>query len=136
MAFDLPGVTTALGMASLLGAAAVHLYLLGTETGLPGYLTAYFVVLSAGWIFAAVMMALGRFADRGWLLAGLVSAVFLVGYVLSRLTGLPGLPAVKYRWDFTPGTVALLCAALFLAVWVSVLLGINVAHPRKRDWHD
>lgn len=136
LAFNLPKVTTALGILLMLGIAAVHLYLIGTAGHLPGYLVGYFTVLGAGCLVAAVMMAIGRFARRGRLLGSLASTVFLVVYLVTRFTGLPMLPEVKNWWDFTPGTIALGCAALFLATHVSVLLGINIAHPQKRDWYD
>ncbi|WP_040833941.1 hypothetical protein [Nocardia brevicatena] len=136
LAFNLPKVTTALGILLLLGIAAVHLYLIGTTPRLPAYLAGYFAVLGAGCLIAAVTMTAGRFARRGRLVGSLVSTVFLVVYLLARFTGLPMLPEVENWWDFTPGTIAIGCAALFLATHVSVLLGINVAHPQKRDWHD
>ncbi len=136
VAFNVPRFTTAVGVVLLLGTAAVHLYLIGAARNLPVYLVVYFAVLGAACVVAAAMMITGRFAERGWVLASLVSAVFLVVYVVTRFTGLPKLPEVKNWWDFVPGTVALGCAVLFLTVHASVSLGINVAHPRKRDWHD
>jgi hypothetical protein len=136
MAFDLPQLTTTLGVLSLLGTAAVHLYLLGATASLPAYLAAYFAALALVCIASAAMMVLGRFARRGWLLGSLVSVVFLVVYILTRFTGLPEAPGVKGWWDFPSGTTAIGCAVLFVAVHASVLLGINVAHPQKRDWHD
>lgn len=133
--FNVPRVITALGILLLLGIAAVHVYLIGTRR-LPVYLAGYFAVLGAVCLIAAAMMTAGRFARPGRRLGSLVATVFLLVYLLTRFTGLPMRPEVKNWWDFTPGTIALGCAALFLATHVSVLLGINIAHPQKRDWHD
>ena len=47
---------------------------------------------------------------------------------------MPGLVAVTGWWDFAPGTFALAFAGAFLALHVSVLLGINVAYPQQQGW--
>lgn len=136
VAFNLPKLTTAIGVGLLLGTAAVHIYLLGAVESLPAYLAGYFVVLALVCVLGAGMMLAGRFARRGWLLGTVVSVVFLVAYIVTRFTGLPMAPEGNRWWDFPPGTVAIGCAVLFVAVHASVLLGINVAHPQKRVWHD
>ncbi len=136
VAFDLPKLTTGIGVGLLLGMAAVHIYLLGVTGSLPAYVAGYFVVLALVSILGAGMMLAGRFARRGWLLGSVVSVVFLVVYIVTRFAGVPMAPEVNRWWDFAPGTVAIGCAVLFVAVHISVLLGINVAHPRKRVWHD
>ncbi|EUA54741.1 putative membrane protein [Mycobacterium xenopi 4042] len=40
------------------------------------------------------------------------------------------------RWDFAPATFAFAFAGAFVAVHMSVLLGINVAYPQRQGWHD
>jgi hypothetical protein len=49
---------------------------------------------------------------------------------------LPGLVALTGRWDVAPGSWAGACALGFIAVHMSVLLGINVAYPQRQNWHD
>jgi hypothetical protein len=44
--------------------------------------------------------------------------------------------AVTGRWDFAPGSLAGACALGFVAVHMSVLLGINVAYPQRQPWFD
>jgi ABC-type proline/glycine betaine transport system permease subunit len=57
-------------------------------------------------------------------------------YLASRTPSLPRLVGVTGRWDFAPGTLGLACAAAFIALHASVLLGINIAFGQRRDWHD
>lgn len=138
-AFNVPRLTTAAGVVLLVGIAAVRLYLLLGDVVLPGYLVAYFALLVAAALLASVGMVLARRpapAKLGWALGSLVSTVSILGYVLSRTVGLPGLPRLVGRWDYPLGSFAMTLAALFLALHVSVLTGMNVAMPQRRDWHD
>jgi hypothetical protein len=141
-AFNGPRVTTASGVVLLLGIAAIRLYWLTggfPVAGYPAYLAAYFALLAAAALLAAVGMVLGRrpgLVRFGWTLGSLVSAVSLVMYLLSRTTGLPGVPRLVQRWDYPLGTFAMVCAALFMALHFSVLTGMNVAYPQRRQWHD
>ena len=57
-------------------------------------------------------------------------------YLASRAVTLPGLVALTGRWDFAPGTFAGALALGFVAVHMSVLLGINVAYPQRQQWSD
>lgn len=139
LAVDLPKTTTAAGVLSMLGLAGVHLYLLLREDRLPLHLRIGFGLLIAACLVAAGLMVCGAFprlVRAGWALGGLVSVVFLVVYVISRLAGLPGLPEVKGWWDSAPGTVAGACALLLPALLAARGLGITVAYPQKRHWHD
>ena len=72
----------------------------------------------------------------GWYFGSLVSLAFLVIYPVSRPVSLPGLEALTGRWDFAPGTFAMTFAAGFIAVHTTVLSGINVAYPHRRQWYD
>jgi hypothetical protein len=66
----------------------------------------------------------------------LVSVIFLGLYLASRPMSLPGLVALTGRWDVAPGSWAGACALGFVAVHMSVLLGINVAYAQRQNWHD
>ncbi|MGH3541398.1 MAG: oxidoreductase [Mycobacterium sp.] len=139
VAFDLPRTVTALGGVLLLGIVVTHLYVLTRETALPVYFIVYAVVLIVGCLLAAGAMWLGlnpRVPQLGWLLGDLVSVIFLGLYLASRAANLPGLVALTGRWDIAPGTWALACSAGFIAVHMSVLLGINVAYRQHQNWRD
>jgi hypothetical protein len=160
--FNVPRLTTALGLVPLLGIAAIRLYWLAGGFLLPAYpayLAAYFALLVAAALLAAVGMVLGRrpglvrtgwarlgwvqmewaqmeWAPIGWTLGSLVSASSIAMYLASRTMGLPGLPQLVGRWDYPLGTFAMALAALFVALHFSVLTGMNIAYPHRRQWHD
>lgn len=139
VAFDLPRTVTGLGASLLMGLAAVHVYVLATGPGLPVYFLVYAAVLIAACLSAAGAMMLAfkpRVPQLGWYFGSLVCTVFLLIYLGSRVAGLPGLVGLTGRWDLAPGTLAMAFAAGFIAVHTTVLSGINVAYPRRRNWHD
>lgn len=139
VAFNLPRAVTALGSLLLLGIVATHLYVLDREAGMPAYFLVYAVVLMAGCVLAAAAMWLAvnpRVPQLGWLLGDLMSVVFLALYLASRPVSLPGLVALTGRWDVAPGSFAGAFALGFVAVHMSVLLGINVAYPQRQNWRD
>jgi hypothetical protein len=139
VAFNVPRTVTALGGLLLLGIVVTHLYVLTTESALPVYFVVYAAVLIAGCLAAAAAMLLAlnpRVPQLGWLLGDLVSVVFLGLYLASRAASLPGLVALTGRWDVAPGSLAGAFALGFMAVHMSVLLGINVAYPQRQNWRD
>lgn len=139
VAFNVPRAVTALGGVLLLGIVVAHLYVLTRETALPLYFVVYAVLLIAGCLLAAGAMWLAvnpLVPQLGWLLGDLVSVIFLGLYLASRPMSLPGLVALTGRWDVAPGSWAGACALGFIAVHMSVLLGINVAYPQRQNWHD
>jgi hypothetical protein len=139
VAFNVPRTVTALGGLLLLGIVVTHLYVLTTESALPVYFVVYAAVLIAGCLAAAAAMWLAlnpRVPQLGWLLGDLVSVVFLGLYLASRAASLPGLVALTGRWDVAPGSLAGAFALGFIAVHMSVLLGINVAYPQRQNWRD
>nr|WP_232070265.1 oxidoreductase [Mycobacterium noviomagense] len=139
VAFNVPRTVTALGGGLLLGIVVAHLYVLARETALPVYFVVYATLLIAGCVLAAGTMWLAvnpRIPQLGWLLGDLVSVVFLGLYLGSRPVALPGLVALTGRWDVAPGSFAGAFALGFIAVHMSVLLGINVAYPQRQNWHD
>jgi hypothetical protein len=139
VAFDLPRTVTALGGLLLLGIVVAHLYVLTTESPLPVYFVVYAAVVIVGCLAAAGAMWLTlnpRVPQLGWLLGDLVSVVFLGLYLASRAASLPGLIALTGRWDVAPGSFAGAFALGFIAVHMSVLLGINVAYPQRQNWRD
>ncbi|OBF87263.1 oxidoreductase [Mycobacterium sp. 852002-51163_SCH5372311] len=139
VAFDLPRVVTGLGAVLLLGIATAHGYILASEPLLPGYFVAYAIFMIAGCLAVAGTIVFGRnpgVAQAGWYFGDLLSVVFLGVAVGTRIVSLSGLAALTGRWDFVPVTFALAFAAAFIAVHGSVLVGINVAYPRRQQWSD
>lgn len=137
VAFDLPRLTTGVGVALLAGLAAVQLYLIFGDFGYPGGLTVYHGVLVAGSVAAAVAMVCGprvAVAQGGWLLGDLVGVVFVVVYLISRIAGLPGAPYLSGWWDFPAGTFGLAFALAFLGVHSLVIVKVLIARPQTRDW--
>lgn len=138
VAFNLPRTVTMLGAGLLIGIAATHVYVL-TRQPLPMYFVVYTAILVACCLLTAASLWLGRnprVPQLGWLFGDLVSVVFLGLYLFSRPAALPGLVAVTGRWDFAPGSLAGAFALGFLAVHMTVLLGINVAYPQRQQWTD
>jgi hypothetical protein len=139
VAFNLPRTVSALGAGLLIGIAVVHVYVLTTRPALPMYFLVYTAILVACCLLTAVSLWLGRnphVPQLGWFFGDLVSVVFLGLYLFSRPAALPGLVAVTGRWDFAPGSLAGAFALGFLAVHMTVLLGINVAYPQRQQWFD
>ena len=54
----------------------------------------------------------------GWVLGVLVAGGALIGYVLSRTVGLPGLPAEPENWLEPMGVASLIAEGLFVVVFV------------------
>ena len=139
VAFNVPRAVSLLGTGLLIGIAAVHLYVLTSQPALPTYFVVYVAILEACCLLTATSLWLGRnprVPQLGWFFGDLVSVVFLGLYLASRAATLPGLVALTGRWDFAPGTLAAALALGFVAVHMSVLLGINVAYPQRQQWTD
>ena len=130
-----PRPITALGAGLLSGIAAVHVYVLATRPALSAIFAGYTGLIAACCLLAAASLGFAvnpRIPQRGWFFGDGVSIVYLGIYLATRPTPLPGLVAVTGRWDFAPGTLAGALALGFVAVHMSVLLGINVAYPQRR----
>jgi hypothetical protein len=139
VAFNLPRAVTALGAGLLSGIAAVHVYVLATRPALSAIFAVYTGLVVASCLLTAVALGFAvnpRIPQWGWFVGDGVSVAYLAVYLATRPVPLPGLVAVTGRWDFAPGTLAGALALGFVAVHVSVLLGINVAYPRRQQWSD
>lgn len=139
VAFNLPRTVTMLGAALLAGIVVLHVYVLATRPALPMYFLIYVAILGACCLLTAAFLWLGRnplVPQIGWFIGDLITTVFLALYLTSREVTLSGLVAVTGRWDFAPGSMAGALALGFIAVHMSVLLGINVAYPQRQPWFD
>ncbi|SPM28359.1 hypothetical protein MTAB308_1845, partial [Mycobacterium terramassiliense] len=141
VAFDLPRVVTGLGAALLAGIVATHAYLMysmATRDALPGVFVVYAAAMIAVCLLAGGMV-FGRnpaVAQAGWYFGSALSVVVTGVDVATRIASLPGLTAVTGRWDVAPATFALAFAGAFIGLHATVLLGINVAYPRRQLWED
>jgi hypothetical protein len=139
VAFNAPRMVSVLGSALLTGIVVAHGYVLSSQPMLPTYFAVYVAILTACCLLTASFLWLGRnprVPQLGWVFGDLISVVFLGVYLATRAAPLPGLVAVTGRWDFAPGTFAAAFALGFVAVHMSVLLGINVAYPQRQQWTD
>lgn len=138
VAFAGPRTTTGVGSAlvAVVGAAQVALLVTGRH---PAYLDVWFGVAGALALLSLVAMVGARsraVARLGWSGGSLVCAASIGLYVASRTAGLPGLDGAVGRWDHPGATAVLGLAALFLLLHTSLLLGVTVAVPERRRWHD
>lgn len=139
VAFNLPRLVTTLGAALLTGIAGVHICVVISRPALPTYFAVYTAAVIGCCLLTAAALWLARnprVPQAAWLFGDLFSVVFLCLYLVSRAVTLPGLVAATGRWDFAPGTFAGAFALGFIAVHMSVLLGINVAYPQRQHWSD
>ncbi|TSE00964.1 oxidoreductase [Skermania sp. ID1734] len=136
VALNLPKVITLVGAGLLLGLAGVHIYILVSESALPTWAFAATVAFIVICFVAAVMLTLRPVVWAGWALGVIASIAFVVFYVVSRLAGLPGMPEARTWWDYSPGSLAGACALMYLGLSASIPLGIVIAYPQKRAWHD
>lgn len=138
LAFDLPRLTTAGALLAVGGIAAIRVYHLVVGYAPTALMGSYFALSAAAAVVAAGCMVVKqvRVVGLGWMLGGLVSVATIIGYVLSRTVGGAGLPQLVGWWNYPVGTLLLVLAAAFLALHVSVLTGVNVAFPTRREWHD
>ncbi|SON61843.1 hypothetical protein MSIMFI_03362 [Mycobacterium simulans] len=138
VAFNLPRAVTAAGGLLLVGLVVAHLYVWATATAVPAYFAGYCALLITSCLLAIVAMGAGFnpvLPQRGWQLGTMVGVVFLGLYLASRAASMPGLADLTGSWDLAPGTFAAACAVGFIGLHMSIVLGINVAYPRRRNWY-
>jgi len=101
---------------ALLGSGLIHFYLARVASSAVPYLGVLFVAAGIGAIVAAIGIVLNR-VGWGWLLGLAIAGLTLLGYVLSRTVGLPGLPAIPSAWFDPLGVASLVCEALFIILF-------------------
>ena len=138
VAFAGPRTTTGLGVSLLVAVAAPQVSLLATAD-YPAWLDAWFVLAGVLVLVAAAALTAARsrlVAGLGWGVGSLVCATSIGLWIASRTAGLPGVAGTVGRWDHPGGTAVLGLAAAFLLLHASLLLGVTVAVPDRRRWHD
>jgi hypothetical protein len=114
---------------------AIHLIEAPAHFKAAVYLGVLFAMNFAGTLVAAIGIFRGA-KGWGWTLGALISVLSLLAYLASRLFGLPGFAQAAGEWDEPLGTLAMILESLFLAGWLSVITGLAVVAPDKRNWHD
>jgi hypothetical protein len=126
VAVNLPRVVTGSGAVLLVGVAVAHVYSLvtqATQGTLPWFFVVYAALVIAGCLLVAGALAVGRnpvVAQAAWHSGSLIAVVVIGVDAVTRVTA----------------TTGFAFAGAFLAVHGPVLLGINVAYPRRQRWED
>jgi hypothetical protein len=102
----------------------------GNNTGWmrPGY---YALEVAAVLVAIALMIANGRLLRRAWLLAAGVALGPMVGYILTRSTGLPGDMDDKGNWTQPLGLLSLAVEGVLLVL--ALLMLRRVTSPGRPD---
>jgi hypothetical protein len=130
-----PRLTRLAGVVLILAVGAIHLLEAPAHFEAAAYLGVLFAINFVGTLAAAIGIFRGA-KGWGWTLGALISVLSLLAYLASRQFGLPGFAEAAGKWDEPLGTLAMILEGLFLAGWLSVITGLAVAAPDKRDWHD
>ena len=130
-----PQLTRLAGIALILAVGTVHLVEIPSHYEISPYLGVLFAVNFAGTLVAVAGIQRGA-KGWGWTLGALISLLSLLSYLASRLFGLPTAPELAGEWTNALGSLAMIFEGTFLAGWFSVLTGLAVAAPDKRDWYD
>lgn len=115
-----------IAMVAIVATGLIHLVTARDSFGEATYKGLLFVANGVGGLVAAVGVYRDR-SDWGWLLGALVAGGALVGYVLSRTVGLPGLPAEPDAWLEPFGVASLIAEAAFLIVFAMTRRQSSVA---------
>lgn len=124
-------VARIVAIAALGGIATVHVLQLPDAFGEVGYLGALFVVLAVLSIaFAALMTRTSD--DRVWLVSGALPVLVILGYFLSRTSGLPGFTGDIGEWADPLASLALVFECLLISVSAAVLAPRYAQMPAQR----
>jgi hypothetical protein len=114
------GAAELTGIGLLAATIAIHTTELADKVGETAYLGAGYILLIAASIVSIVLLA--QRDRRGWTFGLVTCAATLVGFVLTRTTGLPGAMGDIGNWTETIAVWSLAVEAAFvgLAVWALV----------------
>jgi hypothetical protein len=132
--FNGPGFVKFSGIGLILVIGLTHMYVFPEHFEAKRYIGLSFAALFAGTLLSALWILKGL--RWGWALGSILCGVAIVGYVVSRTWGLPGLPGAIGRWDEPAGTFAVASELFFIFLYFSIVTGMNVAASDRRDWHD
>lgn len=110
-------VLTTVAAAGAVGEAVVHVPVIAPHLSEAPYVGVAFILLAITGIILAIRL-LHEPVEVVWVLSGVVATAALVGYLLSRMIGLPQLSDDVGRWDDPLGTAAVLCEFTMLLATV------------------
>jgi hypothetical protein len=134
ISFNGPGAVKFSGVGLILLTGLTHMYVFPEHFEAASYIGLSFGALFAGTLLSALGILRGR--RWGWTLGSVICAFAFVAYIISRTLGLPGFGEAIGDWAMPAGTMAEIFEAGYLGLHFSVITGMNVASPDKRDWHD
>lgn len=110
-------VPAMVGIGLLAATIAIHTTELSGKIGETMYLGAGYVLLIAASIVSIVLIA--QHDRRGWMFGLLTSGATLIGFILTRTTGLPGATGDIGNWTETIAVWSLISEGAFvvLAAW-------------------
>jgi hypothetical protein len=133
--FNQPRLVTFTGISLILMIGFTHMYVFPEHFKTAPYLGLSFAVLFVLSVISAINILRGSLR-WGWALGAVISGVALLSYILSRTLGFPGFPEAQNNWATPAGTVTMAFEAMFVLTYISLITGMNVAWPWKREWHD
>ena len=108
------------GIAALAAIIAIHTSELSAKVEETAYLGLGYVLLIATSIVA--ITAIAQRDIRGWLLAGLTAAATIVGYVLTRTTGLPNARDDIGNWSETIAIWSLIAESALVVLSLAAIV--------------
>jgi len=124
------GIARAVAAVGLAGVALIHLLdLPGQLSDTPYMFYLYLALMISSVALAGALIATGD--ARVWAAAAALSAVVIVGYVLSRTTGLPQSNDDVGNWSEPLGMASLFVEGSLVALGSGVLLGRRVRGERR-----
>jgi hypothetical protein len=119
------GVGRAVGAVGLAGIALIHLLDLSSKFQETPYLAWLYIALIAG-VIACAFELVRTGSARAWLGGGLLASGAVVGYTLTRTTGLPGAHSDVGNWLEPLGLASLFVEVTLLSLSVYMLrIGIE-----------
>jgi hypothetical protein len=113
---------------AILVVGSIHLWLARGAFGNADYEGLLFVVNGIGAFVAADALYRDR-SNWGWSLGALIAGSTLLGYVISRTVGLPGLPAEPDAWFEPLGVVSVFAEVVFLTMFAVARWRLRVTMP-------
>jgi len=116
-----PNMWSLIGIALLVIIGGIHLIDAPDSFGDAPYKGVLFVLNGVGALLASGLILRNR-NTAGWWLGMAVAAGAIVGYVISRTVGLPGLEAEPDAWFETMGITSVICEVAFIAIgaWMTL----------------
>lgn len=108
-------VTRAVAVVGLAAIALIHLLDLPDKFEEVPYLGVAYVVLIVAAVVAAALLV-RSWSRTGWLLSGALAAATILGFVLTRTTGLPGATEDRGNWLEPLGLASLFVEAAVVAL--------------------